>query len=153
MLEADLIRMALAPIMVVGLIIIAKLRVRKAGRILMLIGVLHVLAGGYVGREFLVQIFRDGFFGEGDSNLGSTPPDMGKELIFWFLIWGPFTYTLGHLLSWIESKGGHPPAFIGWQLFIANLIAALLVPKGGFWWAMIPALMIIRSDKRPASLA
>jgi hypothetical protein len=73
---------------------------------------------------------------------------MEKELVFWFLLWGVFTFLLGQLISWGQSQGKRLPAHIGWELVAINLIAASLMPKGGFWLVLIPAFMMIRDAKR-----
>jgi hypothetical protein len=48
----------------------------------------------------------------------------------------------------MESQGKRPPAYLGWELVIISLVAALLIPKGGFWLVLIPAFMLTRG---PAS--
>ncbi|HWN40844.1 MAG TPA: DUF6463 family protein [Thermoanaerobaculia bacterium] len=150
MLEADITRFALGPLFLICLGVVFYLRERKAARLLMVTGVLHVLGGSWVGREPLLRIFREGFFGEADSGLGNVPADMDKELFFWFVLWGVFTFVLGQLLSAMEKRGCRPPAWIGWELIAINLIAAALIPKGGFWLVMIPAFLIIREARGAA---
>jgi hypothetical protein len=120
----------------------------QAGRLLMTIGVLHVLGGSVVGREPIARIFREGFIGEGDSGLGNVPEHADKELAFWFMLWGAYIFVLGQVASWVEREGRRLPAHIGWQLVVFNLVAALLYPKGGFWLALIPSFMIIRNAGR-----
>ncbi|MCA1632282.1 MAG: DUF6463 family protein [Acidobacteria bacterium] len=148
MLEADLVRLALGPLFLACLLTILYLRRRKAARLLMAIGVLHVLGGAWVGREPLARIFREGFFGEADSSLGRVPAEMDKELIFWSLLWGVFTFLLGQLVSWMEKQGQRPPAYFGWELAAISLLAALLTPKDGFWLVLLPAFLIIRGAEK-----
>ncbi len=116
----------------------------------MAIGVLHVLGAAWVGRGPLARIFREGFFGEADSSLGRVPSEMDKELIFWSLLWGVFTFLLGQLISWAEKQGQRPPAYLGWELAAVSLLAALLAPKDGFWLVLLPAFMIIRGEGKSA---
>lgn len=144
MLEADVVRFALGPLFLVCVGVIFYLRKRRAARLFMAIGCLHVLGGVWVGREHLARIAREGFFGEADSALGSIPSRVGNELAFWFLLWGVFTFLLGQLLSWMEAQGKRPPARFGWELVVINLAAAALIPKGGFWMVLIPAFMLTR---------
>lgn len=144
MLEADFVRLALGLLFLVCLLTILYLRQRKAGRLLMAIGVLHVLGGAWVGRESLARILGDGFFGEADSSLGRVPSQADKELIFWSLLWGVFTFLLGQLVSWAEREGKRPPAYFGWELAAISLVAALLAPKDGFWLLLLPAFMLVR---------
>lgn len=151
MIEADLVRLALGPLFFACLLVVVYLRQRKAARLLMVIGVLHVLGGAWVGREPLLRIFGEGFFGEADSGLGNVPADADKELFFWFTLWGIFTFVLGQVLSWMERQGRRPPAWLGWELIVVSLIAAALLPKGGFWLVMIPAFLIVREARRPGA--
>ena len=148
MIEADLTHLALGPLFFACLLVVFYLRKRKAARLLMLIGVLHGLGGAWVGREPLVRIFREGFFGEAGSGLGNIPADADKELLFWFVLWGVFAFVLGQLLSWMEKHGQRPPAWLGWELIVINLVAAALIPKGGFWLVLIPAFLIVRESRR-----
>lgn len=149
MIEADLTRLALGPLFLICLLVVVYLRKRKAARLLMVTGVLHVLGGAWVGREPLLRIFGEGFFGEADSGLGNVPADADKELFFWFVLWGVFTFVLGQALSWMEKHGRRPPAWLGWELIVINLIAAALLPKGGFWLVLIPAFLMVREARRP----
>jgi hypothetical protein len=148
MIEADLTRLALGPLFLLALLVVVYLRKRKAARLLMVIGVLHVLGGAWVGRESLMRIVRGGFFGQADSGLGHVPSATDKELFFWFVLWGVYTFVLGQLLSWMEQRGQRPPAYFGWELIAINLIAAALMPKGGFWLVLIPSYLIIREAGR-----
>ena len=109
-------------------------------------GCLHVLGGVWLGREPLMRIWREGFFGEADSALGHIPSRTEKELVFWFLLWGVFTFLLGQLVSRMESQGKRPPAYFGWELVTISLAAALLAPKDGFWLVLIPAFMLTRGS-------
>lgn len=147
MIEAGIVRLALGLLFLVCLAAVFYLRRRKAARLLMAIGSLHVLGGVWVGREPLARIFRERFFGEADSALGNIPSRTEKELVFWFLFWGAFTVLLGQLVSWIEKQGKRPPAYLGWELAALGLVAALLMPTGGFWLLLLPAFMIVRGAR------
>ena len=152
MLEADLVRLILGLLFLISLLVVFHLRKRRAGRLLMVIGVLHIFGGIWVGRKPLVRIFGEGFFGQADSALGTLPQHAEKELLFWFLLWGVFTFMLGQLISWLEKKGKRAPAYIGWELAGISLIAALLAPKNGFWLMLLPAFILIK-DARSAGRA
>jgi len=152
MLQADLVRLILGLLFLICLLVVFHHRKRRAGWLLMVIGVLHVLGGIWVGREPLSRIFREGFFGEADSALGTVPAHAEKELVFWFLLWGAFTFLLGQLISSLDKEGKRIPAYIGWELAGITLIAALLAPKNGFWLMLLPAFMLIK-DARSAGRA
>jgi hypothetical protein len=147
-LEADLVRAALGPLFLTALWIIHRLGRNKPGRLLMTVGVLHVAGGLIVGREPVMRIIREGVLGEADSALGNAPQHMDKELAFWFLLWGVFTFVLGQAANWAEREGKRLPAYIGWELLVINFVAAILVPKGGFWFLLIPGYMIVRDSAR-----
>jgi hypothetical protein len=147
MLEADVVRLVLGPLFLVCLAVVFYLRKRKAARLLMAIGCLHVLGGLWLGREYLARMGREGFIGEADSALGRITSRTERELVFWFLLWGVFAFLLGQLLSWAETHGKRPPAYFGWELVIVSLAAAALAPKDGFWLVLIPAFMLTRSSK------
>ena len=147
MLEADIVRLILGLLFLICLLIVFRLRKRKAARLLMVTGVLHILGGIWVGRAPLMRIFREGFFGEADSALGTAPAHEQKELLFWFLLWGVFTFLLGQVISWLYKEGKRIPAYIGWELVVITLVAALLAPKNGFWLMLVPAFMLIKDAK------
>jgi|SRR5436305_10488466 len=149
MLEADLVRLSLGPLFLIGLVILWRRGEKRAGRLLMLTGVLHVLGGAWVGRAALAHLVAGGVLGQADSGLGHVPADMDKEMVFWFLLWGVMTFALGHLVAWVEGQGRRLPAALGWELVAMNLAAIALYPKGGFWLVLIPAFLILRESRRP----
>ena len=150
-LEADLVRAVLGVLFLISLAVIFYLGRNKAGRLLITIGVLHIGGGLVVGREPVMRIVRQGIFGEADSAFGNVPQHIDKELAFWFFIWGLLTIVLGQVANWAESTRTRLPASIGWQLFAINLAAAMLVPKGGFWFMLIPSYLIARGASRQTS--
>ncbi|HSL23744.1 MAG TPA: hypothetical protein VK886_19585 [Vicinamibacterales bacterium] len=58
LLEADLVRASLGPLLLLCLIVILYLGKNRVGRLFMAIGVLHMFGGLVVGREPLVRIHR-----------------------------------------------------------------------------------------------
>lgn len=148
LLEADLVRAALGPLFFIAFAVISYLGRNKVGRLFMTIGVLHVSGGLVVGREPVARIVREGVVGEADSALGNMPEHMDKELVFWFMLWGVYTFLLGQLASWVEREGKRLPAHVGWQLIAVNLAAVVLLPKGGFWLVLIPGYLIVRDARR-----
>jgi hypothetical protein len=113
----------------------------------MAIGILHVLGVMWVGRKPLSRIFREGFFGQADSAMGTVSAHADKELVFWSLLWGAFTFLMGQLISSLDKEGKRPPAYIGWELVGVILIAALLAPKDGFWLMLVPAFILIKDAR------
>jgi len=150
-LEADLVRLSLGPLFLIGLLVILRLGEQKAGRLLMLTGVLHILGGAWVAREPLARMVHEGLFGVADSALGRVPSRVDNEVVFWFMLWGVVTFALGHLVAWVEGQGRRLPAAIGWELVIMNLAALVFYPKGGFWLVLIPSFLIIKESRRPST--
>lgn len=151
MAEVYVVRLVLLPLFLVCAGFVFYLRKRKAARLLMVIGALHILGGIWVGRNTLARIFRDGFIGEADSFLGHLPARTEKELVFWFLFWGVLLFLLGQLISWMEKQLIRPPAFVGWGLMASSLVAALLMPAVGFWLVLLPAFILIKDAKDPGA--
>jgi hypothetical protein len=147
MLEADLVRLILGLLFLICLLVVFYLRKRKATRLLMAIGILHVLGVMWVGRKPLSRIFREGFFGQADSAMGTVSAHADKELVFWSLLWGAFTFLMGQLISSLDKEEKRPPAYIGWELGGMILIAALLAPKDGFWLMLVPAFILIKDAR------
>jgi len=147
MIEADLVRLILGLLFLLCLLVVFYLRKRKAARLLMAIGILHVLGVMWVGRKPLSRIFREGFFGQADSAMGTVSAHADKELVFWSLLWGAFTFLMGQLISSLDKEGKRPPAYIGWELVGMILIAALLAPKDGFWLMLVPAFILIKDAR------
>lgn len=151
MAEVYVVRLVLLPLFLVCALVVFYLRKRKAARLLMVIGALHILGGIWVGRNTLARILRDGFIGEADSFLGHLSSRTEKELVFWFLFWGVLIILLGQLISWIEKQGMRPSSFIGCELMASSLVAAILMPAAGFWLVLLPAFMLIRDAKDPGA--
>ena len=154
MLEVDLVRLSLGLLFVLGFAVFVRRRTNTAGRLLMLSGLLHILGGAWVGRQPLGRMVRAGVWGAADSALGHVASQMEQELVFWFLLWGIVTFIFGQLVAGLERHGQRPPAWIGWELLLMNVIAIALYPKGGFWLVLIPAVLLIKAArKREGDLA
>lgn len=145
MREADLVRLSLGPLFFIGFWVLGRWRRRTAGHLLMLIGGLHLLGGAWVGRGPLGRLVRDGVVGAADSALGHVAARMEQELVFWFLLWGIVTLLCGQLVAWLEQHGKPPPAWIGWELLILSVVTIVLLPKGGFWFVLLPAFLMIKA--------
>jgi hypothetical protein len=143
MSEADIVRAALFPIMVVAGFLIHHSGRHVIGRWLILVGTLH-LTGLWVGRHAVASIVAGGVIGQGDSDVGHIVDRANQELIFWFALWGVWTIFVGQLVSILEDRGLPVPAWFGWQFFLCNVLAAVLIPKAGFWWVLVPAALIIK---------
>src|SRR4029453_623349 len=119
MSEADIVRVALFPIMVVAGFLIHRSDRHVIGRWLLLIGTLH-LTGLWVGRHAVAGIVAGGVIGQADSGVGHIVDRANQELIFWFALWGVWTIFVGQFVSILEDRGLRVPAWFGWQFFICN---------------------------------
>lgn len=151
MLEADIVRASIFPVMLIGAIVIWKIGRNVAGRLLVLIGTLH-LAGLWVGREPIARIAAAGFLNQADSAVGNLIGMADQELVFWFALWGVWTMFLGWSVIAIEREGARVPRTFGWALLVVNLACAALMPKGGFWWVLLPAWLLTRARARESSV-
>jgi hypothetical protein len=78
-----------------------------------------------------------------------SPPwedqSMRLQRDFWSQI-GSFAVPLGllgGLIVWTAHRGSEPPLWVG-VLLLAWLVAAIMrVPRGGFWLAIVPAVLLI----------
>lgn len=150
MLEADLVRAALFPVMLTGAILIWRRRRFVVGRLLILIGTLHLVGVG-VGRAAVRDIIVRGVVGQADSAVGKLGLFAEQELVFWFALWGIWTIFLGRMAIIAERGGLQLPPSLGWQLLAVNVACAVLMPKGGFWWVFVPAWLIIRGRGQGSS--
>jgi hypothetical protein len=107
-----------------------------AGYWLVAVGVLHVLYG-------LRWVDRGGF-------RRTVPPPWEREDVwlqrdFWSHV-GSFAVPLGllgGLLAWIGHRGSEPPLWLGVVLLAWVAAAIARAPRGGFWLAVAPALLLI----------
>lgn len=109
---------------------------RAAARILIAIGILHLLLFVWFGRRVLVAIANEGFW-------NTVDPIRDRQIIFWALMSGVFGLVLGQLALWVESHGKRLPAFLGWEMIAIALVRGVLMPESGGWLVLIPAVLIL----------
>jgi hypothetical protein len=151
MSEADTVRALLIPFVLFGSVLIWKAGRAVAGRLLVLIGSMH-LVGGWVGRDALRRIVRNGIVGQADSGVGLVVGSSNQELVFWFLLWGFLMIVIGQLVIRMDECGIRVPRRVGVQLFVVNVICAVLIPKAGFWWVLLPSWLIARQPSDRSSV-
>ncbi len=103
MFEADLVRAAIFPVMAAGAFIIWRAGRHVPGRLLVLIGTLH-LAGLWTGRDPLRRIVAGGVFNQAESALAHIPARTDQELVFWFGLWGLLIVLIGQLVIVLERQ-------------------------------------------------
>ena len=107
-----------------------------AGYWLIAVAAFHLLAA-------LTWVDRGGF------RTTVSPPwagdDMRLQRDFWSQI-GSFAAPLGllgGLIAWTAHHGSVPPLWLGAVLLAWLAVAIARAPRGGFWLAVVPALMLI----------
>ncbi len=114
---------------------------KLAARVLIGIGVLHLLLFLWFGRRVLVAIANEGFW-------NTIDPIRDRQMIFWALMTGVFGLLLGQLALWVEAHGKRLPAFLGWQLIAIALVCGVLMPESGGWLFLIPGVLVLLGPRR-----
>lgn len=114
---------------------------RYVGELLVATGVLHTLVGLRSFRAPLAAIGRDGVV---DAVAGA--PD--RRLAVWFLLFGFSTMQMGGLTRWAQHRTGTLPAFHRWALLGISGLAALLMPRSGFWLVLPQAALALVAARR-----
>ncbi len=109
---------------------------KVAARMLIAIGVLHLLLFLWFGRRVLVAIANEGYW-------NTIDPIRDRQMIFWALMTGVFGLLLGQLALWIETHGKRLPDFLGWELIAITLVGGVLMPESGGWLFLIPAVLVL----------
>ena len=113
---------------------------KLAARVLIGIGVVHLLLFLWFGRRVLVAIANEGLW-------NTIDPIRDRQMIFWALMTGVFGLLLGQLALWIEAHGKSLPGFLGWQLIAIALVCGVLMPESGGWLFMIPGVLVLLGSR------
>lgn len=119
---------------------------KLAARILIGIGVIHLLLFLWFGRRVLFAIASEGFW-------NTIDPIRDRQMIFWALMTGVFGLLFGQLALWIEAHGKRLPAFVGWQLIALALVGGVLTPDSGGWLFLIPGVLILIGARQAGAKA
>ncbi|MGQ0766952.1 MAG: DUF6463 family protein [Gemmatimonadota bacterium] len=109
---------------------------KLAARLLIGIGVLHLLLFLWFGRRVLVAIANEGFW-------NTVDPIRDRQMIFWALMTGIFGLLLGQLALWVEAHGKRLPVFLGWEIIAIALVGGVLMPESGGWLFLIPGVLVV----------
>ncbi len=123
-------------------------RARKAGAVLIALGILHTLAtlGGAGG--VVVEMIGDGWWRTADISAEADPM---RIAVFWSLQFG----ALLALVGWVLLDAGRGSAVPGraWAVVLAAVCLAggVAVPAGGFWFGLgLMVWVLIRSGRDPS---
>jgi uncharacterized protein DUF6463 len=119
---------------------------RIAGRLLVLIGLIHVLLFLWLGSGALRAVVRDGMW-------RAVAPHTDRLIIFWSLCFGVMGVFLGQLISWTEARRMRTPAWLGWELLGLGVLGAVLMPVSGWWVIILIGALIVAGSRRGAHLA
>ena len=110
-----------------------------AGSLMIAVAVLHAAFGAWFGRASLTGMLLDGV-------LDSVGLRGERGLVFWFLMLSPLLFMLGQLCLFLAERGIAPPRWLGFEVLLVTLLAALLMPVSGFWLMLPPAALLLRAS-------
>jgi hypothetical protein len=116
---------------------------RHIGRLLIGVGVGHLMVGAMLFHAPLAAIFHDGF-------VNAVPlGDVDRQAAFWFLAVSPMTFLLGHLTN--HALGRQDAQFVrvvGRNLLGMGVVGAAVMPVSGFWLLLALAPLFLREARR-----
>lgn len=108
---------------------------KRAGIILIVIGVLHSLLG-------LVK-YSDHFLSMAKSGLINSAQTTSDKLAFWFTFAGLLFTGLGYLVNNQTRQGVKTPRAFGWMIIGASAAGIVFLPVSGFWLVFLPGILIL----------
>ena len=100
---------------------------------MVVIGVLHTLAGLLTFHSSLWAIAREGFV----NTVAGQAPERSTTL--WFMLTGFGLLLIGGLTDELERRGEPLPAFLRWSLLAIGVGVAVILPVSGAWFFFVPA--------------
>ena len=92
----------------------------------------------FVGDRAPLTMLRPGFGSQ-------QPANLLLLTLFWSLAFGLALLIVGLLVRALERRGDVVPRSVGLLLLGLCSAGAVLVPASGFWFGIVPALMILRA--------
>jgi hypothetical protein len=122
---------------------------RIAGFWWIAVSAIHGLVGIFFYFEQWQAIAQDGWFNVIAPNLST--PIFDREDAFWYMFLTPFLFLLGKLCLWADRQKLTLPISIGRILLATVSVGLFLMPISGFWLALPPSIMLLKSSKLPDS--
>ncbi|GAA4078301.1 DUF6463 family protein [Actinomadura miaoliensis] len=119
-----------------------------AGRVIALLGTLHLLTSAFYSREHVPG------WATGDLWFpGKGPEDLSPSAGAFWLTVGSFglpLLLLGLLIIWMDRHRIVPPAFLAWTIGAWCTLGGLLLMPSPFLLAWVPAAMLLIAARRRA---
>lgn len=109
------------------------------GKVIILIGVIHLIFGFITFRAAWAEMLQQGFF-------NTVAGHLGHNIAFWFIAFAFLTLILGGLIDWCEGNKQPLPRFLGWSLLALSFSGVVMMPISGWWLLLIPAIGSIRQS-------
>lgn len=122
--------------------------IKWGGRILMILGAGHLLAGlALTSPHFAGRWLRGRLVGD---SLTALSPASGA---FWLTVgsFGIPLIVLGATVSWLDRRGLQPPLFIAWTIGIWSVLAAVMFRGAPWLLAWIAVGLLILGARRARS--
>ena len=111
------------------------------GKWLIIVAILHTIAGGIFFGKIFIDIARRGFF----NTVGHDPLTAAAV---WFFLFGALFALFGMTIHALEKQASFPLAgLIGISLFLISFIGIILMPDSGFWLAIPAVIGLLRISK------
>jgi len=117
---------------------------RHIGRLVIAVGIGHLVVGLAVFHAPLAAILRDGVVDT--IQLGV---DFDRQAAFWFLFATPVTFLLGQLTNRaVAHRDGRSVRIAGWYLLGMAIVGVTMMPISGFWLLLALAPLFLKEARR-----
>ena len=120
---------------------------RWLGRWIIVVSVIHTIYAPLTYGDVLASMLAQGVF----NTVGSDPV---RAEAAWFVLCGAAFLIIGLAVDHVEQAGSAgAPKSIGWSLLLFGVLGAVLMPDGGFWLFLPPALAVLARRSKAAFAA
>lgn len=117
---------------------------RWIGRWIMGVAVVHTITAPLTYGAALTSMLERGVF----DSVGTDP---ARAEAAWFVLCGAAFFILGLAVDRIEqARSTVVPKSVGCSLLLFGILGQTLIPAGGFWLFLPPALAVLARKSRPA---
>jgi hypothetical protein len=117
-----------------------------AGRILVILGIAHLVITGWVSRTHIGG-WLAGSAWPAPGGLADMSPAVGA---FWLTLgsFGLPQTLLGGLVARLGKAGGTAPGYVGWGLAVWGVVCAAAFEPSPFATVLVPAIMLLSARRR-----
>lgn len=115
--------------------------VRYAGKLLIVMGVVHGVVGAILFGEDLLAIISAG-------PGGGLNWSMAQLAAFWFILFAWLMIVSGVLMDTAYKATGDIPAkrMVGWSFILIPILCGIFLPLSGLWATIIIGFMLVAND-------